>query len=688
MKIRTITLIAPLLLSLVTQARCESAASSAQTTAGFAIFDAAAKDADKRLQPAEGMQDQISVARSADASTPGVEVTIQPGKAGYPGVTLKPDGAETWDLSKYGHVEARIKNTGTKTLSLSLRVDNAGDWHESPWNTESASIKPGATGTVKVIFGFSYGLKPGYALKSNAVANLLLFCKKSEAAQSFVVESIAAAGQAGEKPPLDASTVRVKAKNGLIFGTGAESDVFIEGGRTIKPWNVARAGTPLPDVSMQVEGKGGAEGTVNGKELKLHFPAGGGDQSVVLKPATGRWDLRDVAEIRVKIKNTGSSPITPSLQLGSATGSTDKITAPQPIAPGAEQEIAVPFAASVPGVAETVTKAGYYSLVNGTGTKFGSDAAGPLKISVQHQGDALFTVESITGDTPVAQVPDWLGKRPPVDGDWVKTFDDEFDGSSIDQKKWNIYGQNYWDKVTHWTKDNLILGGGKVTMRFEKKRGYQNDDPKQMLALSNPKSSESDYACGFLETYGKWVQRYGYFEARVKLPVAWGLWPTFWLMPDRGAEAGPQWKRQATNDGAMEMDIMEHLTRWGPHRYNIANHWDGYGKEHKSNGSTFNYVLPDKDGFITCGLLWTPGSVTYYANGKEMVKYENPRISNVPSNIIIEMTTGGWDNNSVDDSQLPVDYVIDYVRVWQRKDLASPADGYKSAATPGEAAAK
>ena len=46
-------------------------------------------------------------------------------------------------------------------------------------------------------------------------------------------------------------------------------------------------------------------------------------------------------------------------------------------------------------------------------------------------------------------------------------------------------------------------------------------------------------------------------------------------------------------------------------------------------------------------------------------------MSNVPSHFIIEMTTGGWDNNAVDDRQLPADYLIDYVRVWQRKDILS-----------------
>ncbi len=34
----------------------------------------------------------------------------------------------------------------------------------------------------------------------------------------------------------------------------------------------------------------------------------------------------------------------------------------------------------------------------------------------------------MTADAPAAQLPEWLGKRPPVEGDWVKTFDENFDG--------------------------------------------------------------------------------------------------------------------------------------------------------------------------------------------------------------------------------------------------------------------
>ena len=104
-------------------------------------------------------------------------------------------------------------------------------------------------------------------------------------------------------------------------------------------------------------------------------------------------------------------------------------------------------------------------------------------------------------------------------------------------------------------------------------------------------------------------------------------------------------------------------------------HFDGYGKNHKATGSSSIYVEADKDGYITSGLLWTPGSAIYYCNGKEIARWEDPRISNVASDLMLYLETGGWDNDALDNTKLPADFLIDYVRVWQRKDLASPVDG-------------
>ena len=199
-----------------------------------------------------------------------------------------------------------------------------------------------------------------------------------------------------------------------------------------------------------------------------------------------------------------------------------------------------------------------------------------------------------------AAIPSWLGKRPPVSGDWSLTFDEEFNHTQIDTRKWNIYGPNYWDRVTHWSKHNLILADGVAKLHFERKRVPQRQP--QRGAQEPDGANASDYACGYLDTNDRWVQRYGYFETRVKLPRVPGLWPTFWMMPDRGPAFSPQSERGDIGHGAMELDIMEHLTRWGPYRYNVALHFDGYGNEHKTVGTPYNYVPADKDGFIHRGL--------------------------------------------------------------------------------------
>jgi hypothetical protein len=160
---------------------------------------------------------QVTVARSQDAAAPGVIVMIQPGEESYPGISIKPEGA-AWDLSSLGHVAARVVNMGKRPISLSLRLDNTATGQDNPWNTESVYLQPGAAGTIKTIFGHSYGYKPGYKLNPAAVSNMMVFAGKSDEVQMFRIESITAAGPAGEKPPVDSNSLRTKPQNGVSAG--------------------------------------------------------------------------------------------------------------------------------------------------------------------------------------------------------------------------------------------------------------------------------------------------------------------------------------------------------------------------------------------------------------------------------------------------------------------------------------
>ena len=568
---------------------------------------------------------QVTWQNAAD----GLTVTIQPGDEGYPGVTLTPAG-KRWDLSAYGHVAARVVNLGAKPVTVCLRVDDDGDWKANPWNAENLYLQPGATGVVKVIFGHSFGHKPAHKLNAAAVTKLLLFAGKvKDAPAVFRVESLAAAGEAGEKPPVDPKSVRVVPPGGVLLSAKEGVAADLDTRDASAAWS----------------------GPKSNGTLRVVLAAGKREGRVALKPPVGRWNLREGNEVRVALRNDGPAPLAANVTLESNGGPTDSFAAT--LAPGARQEVVIPFMRA--------------QLWDGndkkSGTRFTSETTSGVVLILKRdgaEGEASLVVERVAVVTPPPRLPDWLGQRPPVEGDWKLTFRDEFDGDAVDTNKWSFYGENYWDKVTHFSKETTFVKNGMVHLRLMKKRGHHNDDPKR---------NETDYATGFLESYGKFTQRYGYFEARMKLPTAPGLWPAFWMMPDRGGD-GPQWQRSDTKNGGMEFDIMEHLTRWGVNRFNIATHWDGYGKEHKSNGSHAIYYTPDKDGFVTSGLLWTPGELVFYCQGQEIGRWKNERIMSVPGHIMFTLPAGGWDNDWLDDAKLPDDFIIDYVRVWQRADLA------------------
>ena len=380
---------------------------------------------------------------------------------------------------------------------------------------------------------------------------------------------------------------------------------------------------------------------------------GGSDKkgcAVRFKPEAGSWNLGEWTRVDLAVSNTCSRPIVPIVKVDSKGGAI-MAKSDASIMPGKMKIFSLPFAPEKPWDANEPDGA--------TGTKFESHRVTGLIFQCEDNkaGDSYMVVAAKARLVP-ATTPKWLGKRPPVPGKWKMTFADEFDGKELDRKTWVTKWPNYWDKRTHFSDDNAFLRDGKLVLRYEKKKGRHNDEPD---------GKETDYQCGYTSTFGTFTQLYGYFEARMKLPRAPGLWPAFWTMPDRGGD-GPHWKRSDTWNGGMEFDIMEHLTAWGPHRFNMAFHWDGYEKGHKSKGTSGGYLAPDKEGFITVGMLWEPGGVTYFGNGEIIGHWKHERIANVPMYFIFYMVSGGWANVPLEDGALPDEFQIDYFRAWQRHD--------------------
>jgi len=265
-------------------------------------------------------------------------------------------------------------------------------------------------------------------------------------------------------------------------------------------------------------------------------------------------------------------------------------------------------------------------------------------------------------DKPV-QIPEWVGTRPPVEGDWVQTLNENFDEPILNTKLWTprqSYDVIIHNHIQRYAEENATLDKGILSIKCEKKTGDQYNTP----ALGS-----RDYTTACVTSFGKWTQLYGYMEARVKSPTAKGFWTCFWTMPDRGGEA-PQKLRSDTHDGGMEVDIFEQLTNWGPGRYNLGVHWDGYKEDHKMSTSDDTYFGPTPDDWHVVGLLWEPGKYTFYCDGIKKAEWTSARVSSVPAFIIMNVEMRGASTKEIEDAKLPDYYQVDYVKAWQLKSRA------------------
>ncbi len=127
-------------------------------------------------------------------------------------------------------------------------------------------------------------------------------------------------------------------------------------------------------------------------------------------------------------------------------------------------------------------------------------------------------------------------------------------------------------------------------------------------------------------------------------------------------------KTSNTDDGGMEMDIMESLGVWGENKTQHALHWDNYEADHKTLNSGQITIPNTTDGFHTYGLEWAEGEMKFYIDGINTYTHTDARVSNIESYMILSHQVGGWNgsgNTPVANGALPADMVIDYVKVYE-----------------------
>lgn len=242
---------------------------------------------------------------------------------------------------------------------------------------------------------------------------------------------------------------------------------------------------------------------------------------------------------------------------------------------------------------------------------------------------------------------------------WQLVWSDEFnapDNSAVDSSKWvmetgnnNGWGNKELEYYTNRT-DNARIENG------------------MLVIIANKESySGYNYTSARLKTQGKFTQKYGKFEARIKLPQGQGMWPAFWMLGD-DINTNP-WP----NCG--ELDIMENIGK-EPSTVHGTIHGPGYSG---GNGLGLAYSLPNgqkfADGFHVFAVEWDPDAVRWYVDG---VLYETRTTKDLPQGtkwvfdhpffILLNLAVGGsWPGYPDDTTIFPQKMLVDYVRVYQKQ---------------------
>ncbi len=245
---------------------------------------------------------------------------------------------------------------------------------------------------------------------------------------------------------------------------------------------------------------------------------------------------------------------------------------------------------------------------------------------------------------------------------WVLTWSDEFNGptgSTPDPAKWVVEsGGNGWgnDELEYYTarSQNVRQENGNLVIEAIKEKFTAAD------------GTQRRYTSGRLKTQGRFAQRYGRFDARIKVPSGQGTWAAFWLLGDNFPAVG--WP------ACGEIDIMESLGSQ-PSTIHGTVHGPGYSGESALTGS-FSFPSGNVgDDFHVFTADWEPRAVRFYVDGQ---LYETKTPADLPPGkrwvfdhpffVILNLAIGGGLAGSPEDSTVfPQRLLVDYVRVYSRR---------------------
>lgn len=277
----------------------------------------------------------------------------------------------------------------------------------------------------------------------------------------------------------------------------------------------------------------------------------------------------------------------------------------------------------------------------------------------------------------------------PIDmSEYELVFSDEFNGSELDASKWNtrfVWGpfltineeeQYYVDSLgidSSTPYSPFTVANGALTIRAAAvgtetptntaPPAYPPNDPfwaDKPLSFYDADYTQKQYTSGMITSWDSFRFTHGYAEIKARVPVGNGLWPAFWLLNRYYVGRQP------------EIDIMEILGENPGTVYHTYHRRNALGVQVKDEFSSQGGSAAQGfgDGFHTFGVQWTDESISWYVDGQLKHTYTDPSVAYQVMYVLANLAVGGkFNQEEVDPAALPAEYAIDYIRVYQQKQV-------------------
>lgn len=242
-------------------------------------------------------------------------------------------------------------------------------------------------------------------------------------------------------------------------------------------------------------------------------------------------------------------------------------------------------------------------------------------------------------------------------------WSDEFDENGTpNPQNWNFeIGDGTAQGIPGW-------GNNELQYYTDRPENVRVENGVLLITARQESFQGSNYTSARLTTQGLFEQKYGRFEARIKVPYGKGFWPAFWLLGN-DCDVNP-WP------ACGEIDIMEYVgdeptTVFGSVHGPDYSGGESISKEFKLENDRFD------TGFHVYGIEWSPNRINYYVDDKlyqsltpedidEETDGDGEWIFNDRSfYIILNLAIGGnLPGNPNAETLFPQSLVVDYVRVY------------------------